>query len=153
MRYFPHARQGARRSCKCNLLMHTTLCSMPRTGIIHGRVSIACATAFVLLFVWLAMMRQQTRHDRVLPPFSSPTDVLVDTVGGLPSNPFAVLSSLFAVSPASRRFAHAAHCQCRAFVVIYRFAGFTTFLHAWHCAKSLTVPYLVFLCIFRLGPS
>ncbi len=29
------------------------------------------------------------------------------------------------------------------FVVVCRFAGFTTFLHMWHIAKSLIVPYIV----------
>ena len=55
------------------------------------------------------------------------------------------LSSLYAVSPASRRFAHAAHCQCGAFVVVCRFAGFATLSHKSHIVKSLIVPYLVFL--------
>ncbi len=57
----------------------------------------------------------------------------------------AVLSSLYAASPASRHVAQVAHGQCRAFVVVYRFASFATLLHLWHIVKSLIVPLLVFL--------
>lgn len=48
---------------------------------------------------------------------------------------FIVLSSLYAVPPASQRFARVAHCQCGAFVVVCRVAGFTTSPHKSNIAQ------------------